>query len=597
MASPLEQFSFSLELTFNSDTNEVSATLAPAYNTPQLTREIIEAELQKLGYSSFFVHKEKLEELLALDDVFRKQGQKLLTLAKEKLATENPEANQTDGSEISKGPTPEDVFALTNKEMPILVIAERKDAEIEITTSEDEIIAYISIHPPCGGNNASEDQIMAAIQKFGISAQLNQETIDHCISQNVAENLVLAKGVKPKKGKDSVFEPLVETDIYKGPSIDEKGRADYHDLYEYVVVEPGAELMRRAAPGDGKSGMDVFGKPITAEQGELLPFAPDLAGAIVSPENPDVIVATEKGRPIFQERGASVDNVLTVKNASLATGNISFDGSVCVEEDVADGITIEASGDVTVMGTVGKAHIQAGNNISIGQGLIGGTGSKQEDDEADSEPYGAFLKANGSISVKFASYAKLEAGNQISLQEYATHCGLFAENKILVGKDMGTGSLIGGEARAFETIFAKTVGSTGGAQTSLRIGAEADTLVKLRTANQQINANNRTISDNAEQLNKLAVWAKVAGINDRTREKIDDLNNDNKERLQENLELEQEADQYKKLLMRTKRSRVIVSRKLFHNVDIAILSYHYKVKEETNGGKFRFDARQIILDK
>jgi uncharacterized protein (DUF342 family) len=71
---------------------------------------------------------------------------------------------------------------------------------------------------------------------------------------------LIASGIKPTTGKDSKFESLVSDQIYSAPKIDEHGKANYHDINEFVIAESGAKLMRRSLPGKGKSGTDIFGK-------------------------------------------------------------------------------------------------------------------------------------------------------------------------------------------------------------------------------------------------------------------------------------------------------------------------------------------------
>lgn len=587
MVLPLKQFSFSITYEYAEHSQEVLATLQPSFDQKALSSKQISADLKERAYQDFFVFSEAIDELLITDELLRAQGQKLLKTTLAKLAkqqTDNPE-------QAAEEPKPENIFALLNKPLKPFVIAQKRNAEVAITTSDDDIIAYLSIYKPFGGEPATEGDVFQAIADAGIASEIDQSTVARALEQGQAEQLVLAKGSKPKRGGDSRFVPLIEVNVYKGPAVDEDGKTNYKELFDFVVVEPGTALMRRESPEPGKNGMDVFGKSIPAEPGESIPFSTDLEGAMVSESDLNILVATEKGHPVYSERGASIDQVLRLKSANLATGNIEFDGSVCINEDVADGISVKATGDVSVLGTVGKATIEAGNNVIIRQGLIGGT--KSNEDEDDSEPYGAFIKAGASVSALFASYAKIEAQDEISIREYASHCGLFAEHKVLLGKNMGKGNLIGGQAQAFELIYAKVLGSTGGTPTRLRIGAKADTILQLRKISQQLHSNKTQLSENAEALQKIAIWTKVAGMNEQNKEKIAHLNKENETIEASNIALNEQANALKLLLMRTKRANVTVGQKVFPNAEVAVLNYSQRIKEEQGGGQFRFDARQV----
>lgn len=587
MVLPLKQFSFSINYEYAEHSQEVLATLQPSFDQKALSSKQISADLKERAYQDYFVFNEVIDELLITDELLRAQGQKLLKTTLAKLAkqqTENPE-------QLTEAPTAESIFALLNKPLKPFLIAQKRNAEVAITTSDDDITAYLSIYKPYGGDPANEGDVYQAIADAGIASEIDQSAVERALEQGYADKLVLAKGTKPKRGGDSRFVPLIEVNVYKGPAVDENGKTNYKELFDFVVVEPGTELMRRESPEPGQNGADVFGKSIPAEPGESLPFSTKLEGVTVSEHDLNVLVATEKGHPVYGERGASIDQVLRLKSANLATGNIDFDGSVCINEDVADGITVKATGDVSVLGTVGKASIEAGNNVIIRQGLIGGTKSNENEDE--NEPYGAFIKAGASVSALFASYAKIEARDEISIREYASHCGLFAEHKILLGKNMGKGNLIGGQAQAFELIYAKVLGSTGGTPTKLRIGAQADTILQLRKVSQTLHSNKTQLSENAEALQKIAIWTKVAGMNEQNKEKIANLTKDNEAIEASNAALHEQANALKLLLMRTKRACVTVGQKVFPNAEVAVLNYSQRIKEEQGGGQFRFNARHV----
>jgi uncharacterized protein (DUF342 family) len=284
-----------------------------------------------------------------------------------------------------------------------------------------------------------------------------------------------------------------------------------------------------------------------------------------------------------------------LRNANLATGNVDFDGSVCVAEDVADGICVKATGDVTVLGMVGKAIIQAGGSVEIKQGLIGG--SKAADGSEHELQPGAFVSAKGSVTAKFASGAKVSAGKSIMIEEYASHCDLQAEEKILIGAQRGKGQLIGGSARAFDQVFAKVLGSTGSPATEVTVGAEPDTVLRLRRIGAEIRQVIDRLAELFDGIRKLGIRAKVAGMSAQTKE-ILAQHQEEQTRLSARLEqLKEQEDEIKQVLLRSKKARVRGSQMIHHNVTVCILGQRYRFNEEVSGGTLFFEARKIQLKR
>jgi len=508
--------------------------------------------------------------------------------------SENENAEENEQVSAENNVSPEQVLAMLGEQTLSFDIAECRDALISFDLSEDDLQAHISIERPYGGDIANNESILSALANKGIEFGIDYDAIEKALEYDKCQDILIATGIKPKKGRDSRFEALVSEQISSGPKIDSKGRANYHDINEFVIVAPGDKLMQRTLPGKGKPGTDVFGKVIPALPGEILPFSGDTTGSTVSEDNKNLLLATEKGHPVIKDRGVSVENVLMLNNVGLSTGNVDFDGSVCVNEDVADGVKIEATGDVTVKGVVGKATIIAGGNIVILQGLLGGSKAVQDPTE---EPYGAHLTSKGSVSAHFVTRSKIRAAKKIVVAEYASHSDLYADEQILVGQETGKGNLFGGYARAFKLVAAKVIGSTGGTPTQIQVGAEGDNIVKLRKIGQAKRLNDENTYDVNEALHKIRLLAQSAGMTPQMKEKAEKLNT-KLGKLQDELKVLKDKEEVVKLiLVKSKKSRVIANYQIYNNTSVSILGSSKKITEETKGGTFKFDARKVVLER
>jgi len=587
----MELFSFTPLIDFNPETDTVTASLEPSFGGPTLTRKDIDTLLESEGYQSYFMLEDGIDELLITDQTLRSQGQKVFEVFLKKLQKSN-ETN-TPEENLASDYNPQQIFSMLGRELPSLAIAEKRDGQVEITSSDQDLKALITIQKPYGGSSITLTDIEREIKKQNITAQTNDAVIQQALETGECQNVPFASGVKPQKGKDSRFEKLVNDRFSSAPKIDENGIANYRDVNEFVVVEAGTPLMRRHAPANGKNGTDIYGKMIPSHAGDALPFSAKIVGASISQDDPDLLIATIKGHPILDSRGVSIDNVLVIKNVSLATGNIDFDGSVCVEEDVADGASIKANGDVTIKGVVGKSTIEAEGNVLIAQGFIGGANSG--DKKQDSESFVAFIKAKGTVSAKFASGAKITAGDEINIAEYASHCDMLASNKVQLGHPHGKGSLIGGNIQAFKLVSAKILGSTGGTHTHITVGADADTIINLRRITQSLHKKKIQVSEIYDDLRKLTIRAKVAGLNPQTKELIEKYNEQQQQIDLDILELNQQEKEVKHLLMRSKKARVISAYKVWQNVSVSILGASHTTKEEMSASSFLFESRSVQI--
>ncbi len=596
----MPSFSFSLQFRFEEEDALVWADLNPVISdrapTPA-TRESISQKLAAEGYGAYFLLSTQVDELLDAEKELGEQCQQMLTDYLTAKAAQNdaeavPQKTFTPDEEAESL----EFLEKMGMEYPSFSIAERRDGEVHLETDDDDLMAFASFTPPYGGAPANKSELVKAIKKAGMTTGLIKEAIDSAAERYAKDNtpVLIAKGRKPVKGKSSGFEKLVDSIVCSGPTEDDKGKVNYLDIIEFVLVEPGTPLMKRSAPQPGRPGTDVFGRPIPAPQGDKLPFNPNVSGAEVSPDDPNLLIASIKGHPILLENGVTIDPALVLKNVSLATGNIDFDGSVHVKEDVADGMTIKANGEVVVNGVVGKSKIIASGSVIIDQGLIGGI---HTEDAKDDQQYGAEIISGGDVSARFVTCAKIEAKGNISVAEYISHSAIKAGDSILLGQERGKGHLIGGDAQAANRVLTKTLGTKGSVPTTIRVGASPDTVPKLRTVMTQMKKIDQEMIAIHDALHTMSNRIKLSGPTEAAQKKVAELDGQ-----QNKLKTERESlsAQEKKLqiqLMKSKAALVSASRMIYTNVWVNILHTGKKITEDMGSGKFRFEARQTIVEK
>ncbi len=337
------------------------------------------------------------------------------------------------------------------------VIAERRDAATVWQVSDDKRMVYLTLHPACGGEKVSREQLQQELTDLAVPQDCwLQPELNEALEQGLANRKVVAKALLPEPGVDSVFESLIKPVLSVALQEDETGRVDMHQLHDFVVVEIGVPLMRRVPPTPGKAGINVVGEPLPAVAGKELFFDKDCVGAEADPDDPNVLRATIKGHPVILRQGVRVDPVLRVKNVDLSTGNIEFDGSVEVQGDVTSGFFVRATGDVVVRGMVEKAVVMAGKDLLINGGVLGENRGREPGGQMN---LATRLRAGQNFSAKYINLAKVTAGVDLTVREYALQSQLAAGRDLRLGQPTGKGALIGGFAKAGRVLVANILGS------------------------------------------------------------------------------------------------------------------------------------------
>lgn len=349
----------------------------------------------------------------------------------------------------------------------------REDGRCVLTCSADAMQAVLSLTAPQGGGVAvSRAQVLEALQAQGVVHGILHAAIDQALSESEGEGecegevkvnerleLLVACGVPAIDGQDAVFESCLPEVKARRPKVDERGIADYRDLGEILVVQPGDLLMRRRPATPGTSGMDIKGQELLPRAGQDFPFSARLEGVLADASDPNFLRAAVTGQAVMRTAGMSVLACIEVSHVDLSSGHVRFDGSIHVLGDVKEGMKVHATGDVFIEGVVEAADIESGGNIVIKGGVIG----------SSSQP--ADVRCQGSINALYAEHARLEAGVDILIDEFSMHSVLMAMDQIQVGKPGSKrGSMVGGHARASILIKAVETGSSSGVQTVLQVG-------------------------------------------------------------------------------------------------------------------------------
>ena len=478
-----------------------------------------------------------------------------------------------------------ELFKKAEPEEGKVCIAEKRDAEVNITIPRDKMAAYLTIIKPEGGKAATLDMVKQKLAEKGVRYGFLPKAIKSAILHGEADEVLIAKGEPVINGEDAKFVCLINNIKVRTPQVTENGNVDYRDLGEIQVVHPNEKLMRREPATKGKSSKNVFGEVINPSPGKDMKFQSALEGARPSPENPDILIATVTGQPIICDNGVNVEKTMKVENVDLKTGNIIFDGSILVTGDVSAGMKVKATGDIKVKGMVENAIVEAGGDINIKGAIIG-----RSENNAPVTDDLVKIDAKGSVSAKFIENAQVNSGNKIMVQDWVIKSTMFAINEIIVGKkDAKKGQIIGGSITSGLLVKAMNIGSGAGASTHIQVGNANDIEKEKDKLGVQISHTSKSLFDLQNTFRSLK-----NNPTNQAKEMLKKALNSKQLMEEELVALRAQEAELEREKLRAKNAKVVVEVKVYSGTSIHVSQYTKEIQEDLGGRTFTVKDGKVV---
>lgn len=370
-----------------------------------------------------------------------------------------------------------------------------------ITVSADGMEAYIEIDDAV--KHIDKIEIVRELSKYGICYGVDYDAIDAIVRKNrLRKPCRIAVGKAVSDGEDGWYEFFFRTDVARTPKCLDDGTIDYRDVEWFETVKKGQKLAVYHEAKPGEDGITVTGKTCTARRGKEKSIL--IGKGFSKEEDGKTYISEHNGIVTITGSVLNITELLVMKDVNLATGDVSYIGSVLVEGNVSSGSKIRAGGDVVVKGFVEAAEIQSGGCVFLRQGMnAAGSGTVH----AAKDVIGYFFEG-----------AKVFAGGDIR-GDYFLNSNIHAEGEIFVtGKK---GSFVGGSAFAERGLHAHSVGNQAGVVTYVKLGVieriikkEDELNRKICKINQELLALHRAHNDykkayDAEVRNTMELYLKV----------------------------------------------------------------------------------------
>ena len=331
-----------------------------------------------------------------------------------------------------------------------------------VRVSETRTEAYLSLCPPVKDAEYRVSDLEEILENHGVVAGIEKKQLQRMIDTKKYFQETLVAVTKPAKdGTPGRFEFLFNTEIDHKPKILPDGSVDYSNIREVETVTEGDEIVHYHPATKGEDGMDVYGNVIAARPGRELPQIKG-KGFRVS-ENKRVYTAAITGKITYQGERLVISSLLEIDgDVTHATGNINFAGDVVIRGNVVTGMTVQATGNITVNGHVEGACLYSGKEIILKNGMQGG--GKGE------------IHCKGSVSGKFFEQTQINAGGDVNANAIL-NCMILSEGQVLVSGKMGV--IVGGSTHAIRGISATTIGNMSEVKMELIIGVDSEVYVKI----------------------------------------------------------------------------------------------------------------------
>jgi uncharacterized protein (DUF342 family) len=354
-------------------------------------------------------------------------------------------------------------------------------ARVIVKVREDNMLAKAIVDAPRpGGAPVDRKMVAAAMAVEGITTGIDQKAIRILLRGDSPENaIVIAGGKAPVKGRAARTECLFVTDRGKPWQEMSGGRINLKEL-NFIQNRKIGDLVARHIPElPSEDGYDILGTVIDADpfDNEVLLKAGD--GVL---ETEIGLEAKIDGNVRLVDGEVTVEPTINVKNVDYSTGNIDFDGSVLVEDTVADGFTVRATGDIQVGKTIGRGHLEAGRNLVLSAGLVGdGDGS---------------CIVKGSLYSKFLEGAKAQVSGDLIVTEAVLHSEIEVHGNLILNE--GRGEITGGIAAVGGSISCKRIGNVYAGVTRIYVGCPPEKLNSF----QKLGAELKTVREEVDEMDR-----------------------------------------------------------------------------------------------
>lgn len=364
-----------------------------------------------------------------------------------------------------------------------------------VRVTYDEMEAYILLPEPALDEVYNVAQLKTALLEGGVSTGIMEQKLTELVERHIYNSeVVVACAIKPVDGIDGYYDYNFNANLDRKPKILPDGSVDYWSVHSIEAVVAGQVIAIYHPAVEGKDGMTVKGKVLAAKHGrEQMP----IKGKGFERMNDNLTyTATMDGKIEMQNDRIVILPVHEVYgNAELAGGNIDFRGDIVIHGNVESGVVIRATGSITIDGIVEACTLEAGKDIILRSGMLGGNK--------------ASVKTKAGITAKFFEFTKIQCDGDLQA-DVLMDCNVDCKGQVILNGSRG--SIIGGTIHAVRGVVVSTLGNEAEKRTDIYVGAGIDVYSRLHVLEKKIAVTQEELNKIEDGLKQFDFMQKERGV-------------------------------------------------------------------------------------
>lgn len=451
-----------------------------------------------------------------------------------------------------------------------------KDARIRI--SYDEMEAYLVLPAVPAGQKYSLPDVIGFLNAGRVVYGIDEEKIRRMLdSMAFDREICVATGVRPVEGQDGYFEYKFNMDLNSRPQENSDGSVDYWSIHNLETVEEGQVIAIYHEPVEGSDGKTVTDKVVPCKRARALP---PLAGKGFSrSEDNRTYTADLNGKIEMKNGRVMISNIHEVHgDVDLHTGNIDFRGDVVIHGNVTPGAIVKATGSITVDGICENCMLDAGKDIVLRGGVLGG--------------HSAVIRSKANIHAQFLEYCTVEAEGFVEFN-YALSCNITCYDHVFVAGKKA--SIVGGSVYAVSGVDVSTIGNLNEVKTNIHVGTNTSVLKEIIDLQNQMAEANAMVEKITGGLQQFDIVSKERGIDNRNDERRIALLRTRMTKQAEIATVQKALDRLNMIVERGKGATVKVLHDVYPGTTVSIDQMKLIVKDQQHTVEFCKRKGKVVM--
>ncbi|MBO5113974.1 MAG: DUF342 domain-containing protein [Lachnospiraceae bacterium] len=456
------------------------------------------------------------------------------------------------------------------------------EKEYDLCISPDGLKAYLNWHS--GKIEKTVDELEVILRNNGIVYGIDHKALEDLVKRQkktfmLSEedcNTLVARGKKPKHGKDGYYEWKFHAGRKRTPDLKEDGTIDFDSMKWFDFVKKGQILAVYHFVEPSVDGMSVFGEIIRAKTGKEKPVLCGRGFEIL----PDfkTYVASADGHVSLKNKELIVEELLLLDEVQNMSQPLCYDGDVYIRGNIEGPIALEVNGDLVVDGFVQGARIKCKGNLILKGGINNVAGQEK-------------VYAGGRVISRFFEYVTLHAeGNVYFGTSLNSDLSTYGE-MVSYGEK---GCIVGGNSYSEKGFCLSNIGNSAGIPTALNLGSneairsvyadlEREIMEIKEAMTKLVSARNQIIFNRKIEKNKME-------------EMILQINSMIEKKERELIDANQRMENVRKRDKRACQSRIIVEQKVYENVQVYYLNQKITAIPSSHI-EIRIDNKNLVMEK